>query len=176
MTWGTGPWGATAWGGGDPSTSGAVHLTSVRYIGQTYLRLHLNTQVIVNEDYLNPENYTLFLREDSPVPGDEVRVVRVFPPSQDVLVADYIYVETTRHTEGATYDVSFTRLQTLDGVNGAGLGGSVGYAARVTKTMIALKNVPSHFDKRLDSLLHALVTAISLQDDTIGGSRSDEFP
>lgn len=176
MSWGIDDWGLSPWGGGEPSALGDIQITAVRYISETYMRLHLNTQVIVNAGYLDPENYSIVLRSDSPVAGSEVRIVRVIPPTQEVLIADYVYLETTRHTEGAAYDVLFTSLQTLDGVAGLGVNSPVGYSARKTKTMLALKNVPAHFDRRIDSLLHAVVTAISLQDDTIGGSRSDEFP
>lgn len=176
MSWGTGPWGITPWGGGEPSVLGDIQVTTVRFITPTYIRLHLNTQVIATGNYLDPENYTIALRSDSPVAGDAVRVVRVFAPTQDVLIADYVYLETTPHTNGAFYEVNYTELQTLDGVSGFGVNLKMPYQSRVTKTMSSLKNVPSHFDKRLDALLHAVVSAISLQDDTIGGSRSDEFP
>lgn len=176
MSWGTGPWGSTPWGGGEPSTLGDINITTVRFISPTYIRLHLNTQVIANGSYLSPANYTVTVKSDSPVPGGAVQVLRVFVPTQEALVADYVYLETTQHTEGAFYEVYFTELQTLDGVSGFGINTPVPYQARFTKTMSALKNLPSHFDKRLDALLHALVSAISLQDDTIGGSRSDEFP
>ena len=176
MSWGSGPWGTTPWGGGEPSALGDINVTTVRFISSTYIRLHLNTQVIVNNSYLNPNNYTIAVRSDTPVSSPAVNVVRVFAPTQDVLAADYVYLETTQHINGATYDITFTELHTLDGVAGSGVNNPVPYSARVTKTMIALKSIPAHFDKRLDSLLHALVTAISLQDDTIGGSRSDTFP
>ncbi len=176
MTWGSGPWGTTPWGGGEPSLLGDISISTVRFIGPTYIRLHLNTQVIATGSYLDPENYTIALRDDTPIDGAAVRVVRVFAPAQDVLIADYVYLETTAHTNGAFYEVHFTELQTLDGVSGFGVSDPMPYVSRVTKTMSTLKAIPSHFDKRLDALLHAVATAISLQDDTIGGSRSDEFP
>ncbi len=176
MSWGTGPWGITPWGGGEPSALGDINITTVRFITPIYIRLHLNTQVIATGSYLDPENYVISLRSDSPVVGDQVRPIRVFAPTQDVLVADYIYLETTPHTLGAYYEVNFTELQTLDGVSGFGVNLETPYQARTTKTMSQLKSLPAHFDKRLDALLHAVATAISLQDDTIGGSRSDEFP
>ena len=176
MTWGTGPWGSTPWGGGEPSALGDINITTVQFITPTFIRLHLNTQVIATGSYLNATNYEITLRSDSPIAGDAVRVVRVLAPTQDVLVADYVYLETTPHTNGATYDIYFTELQTLDGVSGFGVNTPVAYQSRITKTVSSLKNIPSHFDKRLDALMHALISANSLQDDTIGGSRSDEFP
>jgi hypothetical protein len=176
MSWGDGEWGTSPWGGGAPSVAGDISVSSVRFISPTYIRVHLNTQVIVNSFYLDPENYTIALRSDSTIAGDAVGVVRVFAPANEVLIADYIYLETTQHTDGALYDISFTSLQTLDGVTGSGVSAPAGYASRVTKTMSSLKSIPSHFDKRLDALLHAVVAAISIQDDIIGGSRSDRLP
>lgn len=174
MSWGSGPWGSTPWGGGDPSSGGFVVIDSVDYITPTYIRLNLNTGVIVNDRYLDPENYTVTLREDSPLAGVEVEIVRVITPAQDALAVDYVYLQTTPHTNGATYTVSFFALTTLDGVDGFN-GGAGNYSSRVTKTMTALKSLPAHFDKRVDSLLHSVVAAISMSDDQIGGSQNDEF-
>ena len=174
MSFGTSGFGVSSWGGGQPSVNGIVFIAKVQYITPTYLRLDLNTQVIVNALYLNVINYRITLRSDSPVPGIPVSVVRIIPPTQDVLVADYVYLETTQHTDGAFYDARLEPLNTLDG--GISFNGSTqAYATRVTKTMKMLKSLPSHFDKRVDSLLHALVSAISIEDDTLGGSRNDEF-
>jgi len=175
MTWGTGPWGTTPWGGGQPSVSGNVQIDTVRFISPTYIRLQLNTQVIVNASYTDATNYAAVVRTDTPVTANAVAIVRVIPPAQGVLIADYVYLETTPFTDGAYYNISFASLDTLDGVPAMN-GFTAPTQARVTKTMLMLKSLPSHFDKRLDSLLHAVVSAISLQDDQIGGSRNDEFP
>lgn len=175
MSWGSGPWGSTPWGGGDPSSSGFVVVESVDYITPTYIRLNLNTGVVVNAGYLDAANYAVAVRSDTPMPGNAVSVVRVVTPAQGALTVDYVYLQTTTHTNGATYTVSFNTLTTLDGVAGFN-GGNGDYSARVTKTMTALKSLPAHFDKRIDSLLHSVVTAISMSDDLIGGSQNDEFP
>lgn len=174
MSWGTGAWADSPWGGGEPSVAGNVQIDTVRFITPTYIRLQLNTQVIVNAGYLATSNYTAAIRSDTPVPANAVGVLRVIAPAQDVLIADYVYLETTPFSDGGTYDISFVSLDTLDGV-AAGNGFTAPVQARVSKTMLMLKSLPAHFDKRLDSLLHALVSAISIQDDTIGGSRNDEY-
>lgn len=173
--WGTGPFGTSPWGGGQPSVAGNVQIGTVRFITPTYIRLALNTQVIVNASYKNAANYAANVNNATVIPGNPVNIVRVIPPAQDVLVADYVYLETTPFTDGAVYNITFLSLDTLDGVS-ASLGFSRAVQARVTKTMLMLKSLPSHFDKRVDSLLHALVSAISIQDDIIGGSRNDELP
>lgn len=175
MSWGTGLYGLSPWGGGDPSIAGNITVNSVRFIGNTYIRLNLNTQVIVNAAYLSTANYSISVLPSTPIAGDAVRVVRVIAPAREALKVDYIYLETTPHTNGAYYQVNFTTLNTLDGAAGVG-SSSTSYASRVTKTMSTLKSLPSHFHKGLDALLHATIAAISIQDDDIGGSRSDEFP
>lgn len=174
MSWATGPWGSTPWGGGTPSVNGAVQIIHVDYITPTLLRVDLTTTVVVNTLYNTVSNYTVAVRSDSPVAGDPVEVRRVLPPTQDVVIADYVFLETSPHTNGADYTITVGQLYTLDGTPTAGAL-SASYAARVTKTMKMLKSLPSHFDKRVDSLIHSLISAISIQDDKIGGSRSDEF-
>lgn len=179
MTWGFGGWGYSPWGGSSPSSSSSlvtVNIAAVTMISSTYLRVQLNTQVLTVGTYLNSENYTISLRSDSPLAGDPVRVVNVFAPTGDVLKADYIYLETTPHTNGSFYEIYFTSLQMLDGTIVSGVSNPMPYASRVTKTMNVLSNLPSHFDKRLDSTFNAVVSAFSIQDDIIGGSRSDRFP
>lgn len=176
MTWGISGWGSSPWGGGEPSELGDINITTVTLISPTYMRLHLNTEVIAIGSYLDPQNYTISFRSDSPISGEPVRVVRVIAPARDLLKADYVYLETTLHTNGAFYEVYFNSLQTLDGVVGSGVNNPMPYASRVTKTMNVLNNMPSHFDKRLDSMFSAVVSAFSTQDDIIGGSRSDRFP
>lgn len=174
MPTGTGPWGYTEWGGGYPYTSGFVGIQSVDFITPTYIRLNLSTYVIVNDLYMDADNFNISLRPDSPVAGDAVAVARVIRPAQDVLVVNRIFLETTRHTAGAAYTASFYSLNTPDGV-AAFNSSPASYMSRYTKTMAQLRTFPSHFDKREDALIHSIIGAISLQDDIIGGSRNDEF-
>jgi len=173
--WGMGPFGISPWGGGQPSVAGNVLIDTIRFITPTYVRLALNTQVIVNASYSNAANYAASVSNKTVISGNPVNIVRVIVPAQDVLVADYVYLETTPFTDGAIYNIAFLSLDTLDGVS-ASNGFSLAVQARITKTMLMLKSMPSHFDKRVDSLLHALVSAISIQDDILGGSRNDELP
>lgn len=178
MTWGSGPWGSGPWGSGSPPGSPAddtPDIANVRFLASTYIRVSLTGLVVAITDYLDPENYTITVRDDTPLAGVEVRVLRVFAPTQSVLTTSDIYLETTPHTIGAAYEIAFGQLQNAQGVTVYNLEPSP-YQARVSKTMSMLKNLPSHFDKRLESLMHALVTAISVQDDIIGGSKSDRFP
>lgn len=169
-----GPWGYTEWGGGYPYSSGFVGVRSVDFITPTYLRLNLSTYVIVNDTYLNVTNYNIALRPDSPMSGDAVQVTRVIRPARDALVVNSVFLETSRHTVGATYTASFYSLDTPDGVE-AFNNTQGSYTARPTKTMSSLRALPSHLLKREDSLIHAIVGAISLQDDLLGGSRNDGF-
>jgi|688.fasta_scaffold02732_19 hypothetical protein len=148
---------------------------SATFIAEDLIRLDLSAQARVDSEYLDVNNYSIALRSDTPKPGDEVRVLEVLPPTDaNVVTTQYVYLLTTRHTLGAYYAV------TLSGALVDSAGTQVylppaSYAARVTKTMQVLKSIPSHFDTRNTSILRNLLTAISLQDDQIGGSRKDEF-
>lgn len=144
------------------------------FIAEDLVRVNLPVPGRIDAAYLATSSYSIALRSDSPKPGQGVAVVEVIPPTGDLVAFEYIYLRTTRHTLGAYYEV------TISGqiVDTAGLGINLppaAYAARVTKTMAMLKSLPSHFDMRNESLVRNLVTAISLQDDIIGGSRRDEF-
>lgn len=184
MSWGDDRWGISPWGGSAPSVNGEVGVISVRFITPTLLRVHLTTEVVVNSFYEDPDNYQIRLHTPTPGGISEVppevtkvtlRVIRVLPLHNGEVVSDFIYLETEPHTIGLNYELKFLSLTTLDGMVG-GMFSYTPYAARVTKTMAALKSLPAHFDKRADSLLLNIVAAISMQDDTQGGSRSDEFP
>lgn len=176
MSWGTAGWGYTPWGGGVPSAIAGAGVHSVYFFSPTYIRIQLNNSVVAIGSYLDTSNYIIDLSPDSKVPGDPVRVLRVLPPTQDVLVVSHVYLETTPHTNGADYTATFGTLQSPSGLTVYAQSAPVPYASRGTKPMNILNNIPSHLDKRVDSLLHAICSAIGEQDDKIGGSRSDRFP
>lgn len=175
MSWGMSGWGSTPWGGGTPMYGGDS-VNSIYFFSPTYIRVQLNVNVVATGSYLDPNNYFIALHADSPIAGDAVQVLRVLPPTQNALVVNYIYLETTPHTNGADYDLTFGILQSPTGLTLYPQGSPVPYASRRTKAMSVLNSLPAHFDKRVDSLLHALCSAIGEQDDKIGGSRSDGFP
>jgi hypothetical protein len=152
----------------------AIQVGPCTFISDDLIRINLAEPARIDAAYLSSSSYQITLRTDSPKVGEPVEVLSVLPPTGDLVVFPYIYLRTTRHTLGAYYEVSV--LGSL--VNSAG--GSIlldpaAYAARVTKVMNALKSLPSHFDSREGSLVRNVITAFALQDDLIGGSRSDEF-
>lgn len=175
MSWGTESWGVDPWGGFTPSADAPVppadtiSINSITFIAQDVVSIGLSVPVRVDSLFQDSTNYSI-----APLDfGEPVNIVSVFIP-QNTLVTDTVMIKTTPHTVGGGYSVGFTRLVNPDGAS-LSLTAASKYQARVSKTMVSLKSLPSHFDKRPESLIRNLITAISLQDDIIGGSRSDEF-
>lgn len=152
----------------------AIVLDPCTFIAEDLIRINLSEPARLDAAYLSPASYQISLRSDSPKVGEPISVQAVIPPTGDLVVFPYVYLKTSRHTLGAYYEV--TILGSLVNSGGGSLPvAPAAYAARITKTMNMLKSLPSHFDRREDSLVRNIITAISLQDDILGGSRSDEF-
>ena len=174
MAWGDDPWGMGPWGGGiaDYAANG-LQIYSVQFITPNLILLGLNSEVVVNTTYLNPLNYSISLASDTPLYGVPVAPVAVLAPANNVVKANYVFLTTTGHTDGSYYTVGFNQLTVLSGA--VSLASALTpYASRVTKTM-NVNRIPSHFDTRPTSLLGSTLEALSVQDDKIGGSRSDDF-
>lgn len=174
MSWGTGPWGSGGWGGGGvatPAAEGELFVESVTFITPYLLRLKLSSHVVIDELYTDPSNYDIRLHKGT---GTALEVVRVLDIHGEVNSTNYLYLETDQHTIGLDYEIRIDKLHKTNGVP-VSMANWAPYAARNTKTMAGLKSLPSHFDRRPDSLILNLMAAITLEDDAIGGSRNDEF-
>lgn len=152
-----------------------MSISSVTFIGSDLIRLNLSFSARIDADYSLAQNYLILGHTGSPLPGIEVGIFEVLPPINDVVVSPFVYLRTTPHTLGAEYEVTYLKLYDSAGALVPNLV-NVPYQARNTKTMQILKSFPAHFDHQVTSVLRNLATAISLEDDTIGGSRKDEFP
>lgn len=150
-------------------------ISSVTYIAADLIRVNLSFSARLDTNYTDPLNYIIFPNPGSEITGEGVAVKKVIIPSNDVVVASFVYLNTTPHTLGAEYRVSYGKLYDSSGTL-VPCTNSVPYACRTTKTMQMLKSIPSHFDHEVTSIIRNLITAMSLEDDTIGGSRKDEFP
>jgi len=153
-------------------------IQSVTYIGPTLIRLNLSFSARLDPEFLLSTNYAITPHTGSEITGEAVNVLEVLPPSNDVYVDQFVYLRTTKHTEGASYDVTYRNLTDSAGRH-VGLIGewadAVPYVSRITKTVQVLKSIPAHFDVGETSLIRNLLTAISLSDDALGGSRNDSF-
>lgn len=150
-------------------------ISSVTFIASDLIRLDLSFSARIDSDYTDPANYFILPNPGSTITGDAVAVQRVIVPSNDAVVAPYVYLNTTPHTPGAEYQAAYGKLYNSSGAL-VPCTANIPYASRTTKTMQMLKSIPSHFDHQVTSVIRNLITAISLEDDTIGGSRKDEFP
>lgn len=145
------------------------------FISEDLIRLDLPAAARIDAQYLEKSNYSIAVRPDTPKAGEEVSVLAVLPPADtSAVTSQYVYLSTTRHTLGAYYALTISG-SLVDSAGAQVYLPPASYAARVTKTMQMLKSLPAHFDMRNESLIRNLLTAISLQDDQIGGSRKDEF-
>lgn len=149
---------------------------SALFIATDMIKIVLPETARIDSTYSSTASYFINVRSDSPVEdASGVQVIEVLLPSESsgLLAVNYVYLRTTAHTLGAFYEVTHTGLSTPGGVP---INSSTNpYQARRTKTMSMLSSIPGHFYKGADGLLRNLITAISLEDDVIGGSRRDEF-
>lgn len=153
-----------------------MNVETVQYILDDLICLVLESPIRVDSSYyLNPANYVVQAHSGSPIPPVQVVVLQVLAPEDESLLTKKVYLHTTSHANGAEYEANF--VQFLDATGAVVLpGANCPYQARISKTGQMLKSLPSHFDRRVSSLIRNLITAVSSEDDIIGGSRSDEFP
>lgn len=163
-----------------------MSILSVDYVEADIVRLNLSFYAKVDADYLNPQNYSISGYVVSPITTISVTVQEVIPvnnfgtaylnlPVEPALSTNVVYLRTTRHSIGGNYEVNYSTLHSTDGVE-VPSSAAVPYQARITKVDSILKSLPPHFDRRPRGLARAVLAAIGLQDDKIGGSKKEEFP
>lgn len=137
-------------------------------LGNNLVVLYFDNEVLVNEIYLDPSSYSVTLYDGD---GDDVAVIEVLPVSEPAL--NRVYLRTSYHTAGATYQVTATGLTTREG---GPMAGDFKFMSRRTKLDSMYSNLPAHFSNAPNSILKNILLAISLSDDIIGGSRDDDLP
>lgn len=144
----------------------AINVVDITVYSKRLVRILFDDEVIVNDTYNDPTNYSIGVVEGT----GPVEVVGVLPTNLSASLE--VILITQPMTSGTTYQVSVTSLSTRNGIDFSVLGN---YISRDTKTDSALRSIPKHFDRRPTSLLSSLITAIGINDDIIGGSRSDDI-
>jgi hypothetical protein len=114
-----------------------------------------------DDNYYNASNYAIA----------GLGVKRVVPISSKL--ASYVLLETELQTETTEYTVSISNIRTRDGTP---VSTSASWIARTTKAQTCLNNMPSVWSRDPNSKVASLLTAMGLEDDKIGGSRSDYLP
>ncbi len=128
------------------------------------LRVTLSEQVIVDAVYRSPDSYSVSIVEGE----GPVSVRRVLVPRSDVLAINEIVLVLDKPTEGTHYRVS---VLGLNGRDGAKVGGVGEFIASRTKVGNMIRAMPLHFDRRPESVIVAILTAIGQSDETIGGDQ-----
>lgn len=136
-------------------------------LAENVIILQLDSPVVVNNDFLSLSNYSISLIEG---PGNQVNVRSIIRPQG--LTTSTILLEIDPPTKGATYQVG---VGSLDSESGSTIEGFSVFIARRTKLDNMLRFLPNHWDSRPRSLIRQVLTAISIEDERIGGSRSDEI-
>jgi len=145
-----------------------VDIVSVELVTDKLIRINLDLPVVVDAAYNDPTNYAVTLTSGD---GQLVTVRAVLPTSEDT-IQDIILV-VDRVSRGATYQVSISNA--ITSASGQTVTGSGRVTGRRTKAEGMIKSLPVHFNNRPDSLICCILSAIGLQDDTIGGSQDDTF-
>ena len=145
-------------------------ITDINVYSSTLVNIELSDEVLVDDAYYDITNYTL---------SDGLTVTKVLELNDEVSASLNIILVTAPMIMGTQYTVTIDGIRDktykatiADGV-ASGLTGD--FQARVTKLDSILRSIPSHYDKRNTSLIHAIMTAISVSDDIIGGSRNDSI-
>lgn len=125
-------------------------------------------ELLVDTAYLDPNSYEVTL-----VSGDGEDVsVRSVVSAQDAKTINDVILVLDKPTYGAVYSIAVAGLSSR---SGGAISGTASFAGRGTKTESMIRALPAHYNTRADSVIRAVLTAIGIQDDIIGGSRDDDL-
>lgn len=146
-----------------------LDLVDVDVLSRRLIRVELQDEVVINDDYFDTSNYAVNVVSGS----GEIEITKILPFQDGSTVSRYIIIETQPMTLGTTYSVNIVDAKQRDGTllsyNAAK------FDARFTKGDSILRSMPKHYDKRSVSNIAGVLLAIGRQDDLIGGSRDDDY-
>lgn len=141
---------------------------SVTLLTNNVVRFELDSLfIVVDNEYKNVENYQITPDGSTAT----LRIRKVLAPKND-LVVNFVDVLVDPPVEGVIY---LAQVQNLRYRAGGTLSAGGYFKARNTKASLAQKSLPGHFSKDPEHNIAALVSAIGISDDLIGGSRDDTF-
>jgi hypothetical protein len=148
---------------------GSIDEAATRIIAKDTLRVMFSIDVAVNDDLINLNNWTL-----TPVTGGaidpEIKQV-MFDPTFDSV--QFVDLEITRTTLGATYQVTVDGLKNVTGNPLADIEDntvlSAEFVSHLTKVDSILTSVPGMYGTGLNSNLRHVLAAVGIQDEEIGG-------
>lgn len=136
-------------------------------LGDDVVVLYLNDTVVVNSAFLDKTNYTISVLEGS----GAISIRNILPP-KTALTTNKIIIELDKPTKGTKYQILVSNLTTPSNTS---VTGPAKFIGRRTKLATMLRGLAPHWDTRPTSLLRGLLAAVSIEDDRIGGSRSDDL-
>ncbi len=165
MSFGSGGFGSNPFGSTFKSLPTAPELLYVEFMAADLIRVWFNEDLIVNEEYLNIDNYTILDANSAPLP-----VMRVAPTN--AISLPYILLQTKPQTAGQSYSITVLNVVDRTGVevNSSFNEGSWTYQRTKGDTIIA--SMPGMYDTTVPSILRTLLQAIANEDNLIGGAPS----
>jgi len=137
-------------------------------VADDMIRITFAKEVLVDARSANPAAYEVTLVGGS---GPALTVREVLLP-KTARTSRYVILVVDKPLYGTHYRVTVTGIY---GRDGAPIGGTSDFIGRRTKAADMVRGIPSHFSKKPESLIRTILTAIGIEDETIGGSRSDTF-
>jgi hypothetical protein len=157
-------------GGGTIPT---ISILDINVYANNLVRILFDDEFVTDVGYNDPTNYTISVASGT----GPVEVLSVLPTNKNAALE--VVLVTQPMTAGTVYTLDVGLLTSRAYNSGTGTGYTYSFSglfeARYTKLDSSLRSIPKHFDKRPESILHTLLTATSISDDLIGGSRSDSI-
>lgn len=150
-----------------------IDVTAVDIITPKLVKITYNTTVVCDPSYFDINSYSVVVQETGAIEAKPVRVLQLYNDNLDTkrLSSNFTLLVMDNLTEGTRYQFTVNGVRTTQGLIMA----STPYSREKvkTKTQVTTRLLPSHFDTRPDSLIGSILTAITIQDDLIGGARKE---
>ena len=141
-----------------------ARLVSIEVLDEIRIKLNFSVLMKNDDNFLDSDNYQI---------DNNLRVIEVIAPSG--VSANHVILVTNFPIIGTEYAVTVSGLMTSDGNEIDPDFDTKSYIARLTKFDAMTNHLSSMYTRDKKALISAILTAISIEDDLIGGSRSDDL-
>lgn len=165
MGFGTSPFGAAPFGSSSSDDSTVFTITYVEAIAKDTIKIHFTEEAVVNALYRDISNYAI---EDGL--GNPLTITSVIRTNSDT--CPYVMLATFAQTEGSEYQVS---IQKINSRTGSIIDNPVAlWTYQRTKVDSMLSSMPAVYDTKPTSNIRAILNAIGMAANTIGGTNYGE--
>lgn len=144
-----------------------ANVTDALFLNANVIEITLAAEVVVDDQYYNLTNYSL-----TTVYGVPISIRKVLENKVPTKVTTRVLLVTDATSDGSQYSLEIQDLNTRSGSKITP--STVSIYSRRSKVDSALQSLPAHFDKRPESVVKNILTAITRSDEEIGGSRDEE--